>query len=142
MASDLTIARDVAEALEPDETLRAEVHNHEPQVYDAEVLYLWVRRASYGTEDSNQGSDRHHFELGVAWLTPTAAVGDFDTDVSELIDDKVMDLVDLVRANRGYTDAGSAVWEWLQVDAVDYDRPVTNDARGFEMTLSGWRYEI
>ena len=138
--NDLTIGRAVAAILEPDETLRDEVHNREPVTYDPDVLYVWVRRSTYSESDTGS-SDRHNIGLGVAWLAPMSLVDDFDPDVSELIDAKVAELVATVRANRAYRAGGTTYWEWLQVDEVDYTSPTTVDARGVELTLSGYVQE-
>jgi hypothetical protein len=139
--NDLTIAREVAKLLEPDETLRSEVHNREPVVYEPELLYVWVRSSTYSESDTGT-SDRHNISLGAAWLTPSARVDDFEVDVSELIDDKVATIVDTVRSTRAYRSAGGTTyWEWLQVDEVDYTAPTTNDARGVDITLSGYVQE-
>ena len=138
--NDLAIGRELARLLEPDETLRSEVHNREPVAYDPDMLYLWVRRSTYSDSDTGS-SDRHNFECVVDWLVPQTVVDDFDPDVSALVDDKAAGIVAMVRATRSHRVAATVYWEWLQVDEIDYTSPTTTDARGLRVTLSGYVQE-
>jgi hypothetical protein len=132
------VADEVAAMLEPTATNRDDARVR-PFQYVPGKLYLWPIGEQYVPIDTG-GSDRLNFRLRAAWTVAS------EQEEASLVSDRSISQAVQVKAG-GYHDAvdaarivpgGGSTWDWLQVDAVDYDSLSTTHARGFLMDLSGY----
>lgn len=130
----LRIADAIAALVEPDPTLRDDTREH-PSTYDVDVLYLWPVSEGFTPVDTGQ-TDEESFRLALAWCVSKRVDAEGRRDVSDLIVEHRENLGAVVKANRAYPD----LYEWLQIDGVDYEGLLGLDMRGYVATLSGYRY--
>jgi hypothetical protein len=107
-----------------------------PPVYVPDTTYGWPVRDAY--QIAGDGSmDRLDFRVAIAWAAPAddeIAAVTRTRAVSDQIRARVEALREWVRDHR----SGSS-YDQLHVSEVNYLDLVTNSARGFVATVSGWK---
>jgi hypothetical protein len=109
-----------------------------PQEYRPNTLYAAPLTQQGQTVDTGQG-DQALFRVRLAYCVDGAGEDGGKRRlraVSDAQDAGVVLIADAVRANRARAD----LWEWLQVDNVQYDAIAQHDCRAAWIDLSGWRY--
>lgn len=127
--------------LEPDSSRRDDSRARFVELAaDPEILYGWPRNERFDPEGSGQ-LDTEHFSIRVAWAVDAedeVAAGERDRRTSDALFDKAAAIAAWVRANRRHDVGDVAVWEHLQVTAVDYESLVTTRVRGVYLDLDGY----
>lgn len=125
----------VADVPIPDGTVR-DITGADPSPYEAGMLYGWPSVDRF-VPDGTGGMDEARFTLRLAVCVDAAEGPGLprDRDVSEVLDAAVVAIRGWVAGHR----ASGGLWEWLQLDAANYDDIRGSDYRGVRLDLSGYR---
>lgn len=134
------VCDEVAGVLEPDATKRDDARVR-PFEFVAGKTYVWPMAEQYTSDQTDGGySDTLKFRLRAAHVIGAEAEEASltpDRTISQTLQDKARSFRDNVAAARSQP-GGGTTFEWLAVDAVDYDSLSTTHTRGFQMDLSGY----
>lgn len=131
----LAIVDAIVDAVPIGDSMSRDTTGSEPSPYTGGVLYGWPVVDRF-VPDGTGGLDEGRYSLRLAYCVPAIEGPGLlrDRTVSEALDAAVVDIRAWVAANRA-----SDLWEWLQVDAANYDDIRGSDYRGVRLDLSGYR---